>query len=81
VVAWPGGIHPSAVIGLPPRLFAPMTSIATSLLIVGRAPHERPFIGQVEGDDFDALERTGARAATGRRPSWVASSTATASAA
>ena len=32
-----------------------MTSIATSLLIVGRAPHERPFIGQVEGDDFDAL--------------------------
>jgi hypothetical protein len=49
------GIHPSAVIGLPPRLFASMTSIATSLLIVGRVPHERLFIGQVEGDDFDAL--------------------------
>ncbi len=49
------GIHPSAVIGLPERLLARTPSIACSLLIVGRRRHDRLFVGQVEGEDFDAL--------------------------
>jgi hypothetical protein len=49
------GIHASAVIAMPPRMLAPVTSIATSLLIVGHRRYERLFVGQVEGDDFGML--------------------------
>jgi hypothetical protein len=49
------GYTASAVIALPRRSLAPVTSISASLLIVGRVPHEQLFIAQLEEGDADVI--------------------------
>jgi hypothetical protein len=44
------GLYPSAVIGLPHRSLAPMTSMPASLVVIGRKPSARLFVGQIDAD-------------------------------
>lgn len=46
------GYAGSAVMALPRRSLAPMTSISASLLIVGREPRDELFIAQLEESEF-----------------------------
>ena len=49
------GLHARAVIALPPRSLAPLTSVAASAVVIDRELHDQLFIGQIEEENLIEL--------------------------
>jgi hypothetical protein len=62
------GLNARAVIALPPRSLAPLTSVAASALVIDRQPHEQLFIGQIEEENLGELMANLRRGHEGDRP-------------